>query len=187
MGEVVAIEMSQKQQNIINAFEEYGKRLFNFIRSKVKNDEDAKDILQDVWYQLSSLIDISSIEQLGSYLYRVSINKIIDKKRKKTPLLLDDFTLENEEGDVISPQEFLAGEDSPEKEYENKYIHEVFLETLSKLPEKQRDVFIQNEIENFTLQEIADKTGENIKTIISRKRYAVIRLRKLLKNLDIEY
>jgi len=58
---------------------------------------------------------------------------------------------------------------------------------LEELPPKQRDVFVWNELEDMTLQQIADKTGENIKTIISRKRYAVSHLRMRLQRLYDEY
>jgi len=184
MDDIIALQMAQKQQSIIYAIQNYGKNLFNFIRSRVKNDEDAKDILQDVWYQLTSIIDTQPIEQLSSWLYRVSINKIIDKKRKKTTLLLEDFTYANEDGESVFPEGLLEDKTNPENEYENSHIRELFLNALGKLPEKQRQVFVWNEMEDMTLQEIADKTGENLKTIISRKRYAVARLRELLKNIN---
>ena len=54
------------------------------------------------------------------------------------------------------------------------------MEALEELPEKQRQVFMMNEIEDLTLQEIADQTGENLKTIISRKQYAIKHLRNKL-------
>ena len=85
MDELIAIPMVQRQQSIQNAVQEYGKRLFSFIRSRVKSDEDAEDILQDVWYQLISIIDTQPIELLSSWLFRVSKNRIVDKKRKQKP------------------------------------------------------------------------------------------------------
>ena len=57
------------------------------------------------------------------------------------------------------------------------------MSALEELPEKQREVFIWNEIEDLTLQQIANKTGENLKTIISRKGYAIKHLRKKLNHL----
>ena len=44
-----------KQQQILEVVRNYGKRLFSFIRSRVKSNEDAEDILQDVWYSLAQL------------------------------------------------------------------------------------------------------------------------------------
>jgi RNA polymerase sigma factor (sigma-70 family) len=184
MDEIIALQMMQKHQSILDAFQNYGKRLFGFIRSRVKNDEDAEDILQDVWYALCLTIDTKPIEQLSTWLYRVSKNKIIDKMRKQTSLSLEDFVYEDEEGEFLFSENMLADNVNPEKELEAAYFRDSFLEALSELPEKQRQVFVWNELEGFTLREIAGKTGENIKTIISRKRYAVAQLRERLKDLN---
>jgi RNA polymerase sigma factor (sigma-70 family) len=175
--------MEQKQQRIKDAVRNYGKRLFSFIRNRVSTDEDAEDILQDVWFQLSSLIDIEPIEQLSSWLYRVSRNKIIDRNRKQSTLSLEDFAYEGEDGELVIPDVLLEDSTNFETEFERAYFMEIVSNSLNLLSEKQRQVLVWNELEGLTLQEIADKTGENIKTIISRKRYAIAQLRKLLENL----
>jgi len=72
----------QRRQNIIQAVRDYGKRLFYFIRGRVSTDEDAEDILQDVWYQFSNLLDAGPIEQTSAWLFRVARNRIIDKYRR---------------------------------------------------------------------------------------------------------
>lgn len=187
MDELIALPMAQRQQSIQNAVQEYGKRLVRFIRSRVKNDQDAEDILQDVWYQLSSIIETEPIVQLSSWLYRVSKNRIVDKNRKKSPQSLADFAYEDEEGEMVYPEALLLDSTDPASELEKEFIRESLFAALSELPEKQRDVFVWNELEDQTLQEIADKTGESIKTIISRKRYAVAHLRERLQSIYNEY
>ena len=187
MVDFITISPMAKQQRILDAVQNYGKRLFSFIRGRVKSDEDAEDILQDVWYQLSSLVDIEPIEQLGSWLYRVSRNRIVDKQRKLKPQSLEDLAYEDENGDLIYPEALLADEMNPEIELERAYFREEFFAALDELPQKQREVYVWNELEEMTLQEIADKTGDNIKTIISRKRYAVAYLRERLQNMYNEY
>jgi len=179
--------MAERQQSIIYAVQNYGKRLFGFIRSRVKNDQDAEDILQDVWYQLSSVIDTEPIEQLSAWLYRVTRNRIVDKKRKKSTISLEDMAIENEDGEIIFPETLLVGGLNPEEVLESSFLKEMFFNALGELPTKQREVFVMNELEEMTLQEIADKTGESIKTIISRKRYAVAQLQKRLQNIYNEY
>ncbi len=176
-------EISTPKQNqpILYAVHNYGKRLKSFIRSRVSNDEDAEDILQDVWFQLSSIIDTEPIEQLSAWLYRVSRNKIIDRSRKHSTLSLEDFGYEDEDGEMVFPEAMLSDNMNPEKELENASFREAFFKALNELPEKQRQVFVWNEMEDQTLQQIADMTGESIKTIISRKRYAVAQLRKQLQ------
>ena len=176
-----------QQQSILYAVQNYGKRLFSFIRNRVNNDEDAEDILQDVWYQLSSIVDTEPVEQLSAWLYRVSRNRIADKNRKHMPLALEDLAYEDEAGDRVYPEALLADSFNPETELEREYFREAFFAALQELPVKQRDVFVWNELEDMTLQQIADKTGDNIKTIISRKRYAVAHLRKRLQNMYNDY
>jgi len=187
MDELIAIPMAQQQQIIRNAVKNYGKRLFSFIRSRVKNKEDAEDILQDVWYRLISIIDTEPIEQLSAWLYRVSRNRIVDKNRKQTTQLLEDLAYEDEEGELVFPEVLLTDSMTPQTELERANFREAFYAALNELPEKQREVFIQNELEDMTLQEIADKTGESIKTIISRKRYAVVHLRERLQDMYNDY
>ena len=188
MEDLIALPMAQqRQQKLKNAVQENGRNLFKFIRGRVKNDADAEDILQDVWYQLSSIIDIEPIDQLSAWLFRVSRNKIVDKQRKKQPHSLENFAYTDEDGEIYYPEAFLADLINPESELEQKLLREAIFSALDELPEAQKMVFVWNELEDLTFQEIADITGENIKTLISRKRYAVAFLRERLKTLYNEY
>jgi RNA polymerase sigma factor (sigma-70 family) len=171
------------RQNIIQAIQDYGRQLFGFIRSRVKTNEDAEDILQDVWFQLSNQPEAQAIESVSGWLYRVARNKITDRYRKKKNELLDDYSFYNEDGDVNFKEILLADNNNPETEHLRQLFWEELFSALDELPENQRRVFIQNELDDVTLQEIADKEGEKLKTIISRKRYAVLHLRKRLETL----
>lgn len=179
--------MAKQKQSIIQTVKEYGNRLFGFIRSRVPTDEDAEDILQDVWYQLSNVPEVETIESVSGWLYRVAKNKIIDRSRKKKTGLLDDYGYENEDGEFQLPDFLLVDSNDPSAEEFKKLFWEELFAALDELPEKQRNVFVQNELEELTLQQIADKENENIKTIISRKRYAVQHLRNRLENLYNEF
>ena len=79
----------QRKQNIIQTVRDYGKRLFYFIRGRVNTDEDAEDILQDVWYQFSNVMNSEPIEQASGWLYRVAKNRIIDKYQDINRILDD--------------------------------------------------------------------------------------------------
>ena len=164
---------------------EYGKRLFSFIRGRVRTNEDAEDILQDVWYQLYNTTEV--IDQLGAWLYRVARNKIIDRYRKKRPELLDDQTYEDDEGELGFKEILLADSHDPETAYLKNLFWEQLYEGLEELPEEQAEVFILNELEGRTFAEIAEQTGQNIKTLISRKGYAVKQLRLRLQTLYDEF
>ena len=60
------------QQNILETIKQYGGKLFSFIRNRVDSREDAEDILQDVWQQLSSVVNLDEIEQMGGWLHTVA-------------------------------------------------------------------------------------------------------------------
>jgi RNA polymerase sigma factor (sigma-70 family) len=173
--------VDKPRQKIIQTVKDYGNRLFSFIRGKVRSDEDAEDILQEVWYQLSNSVNVTEIEQMSGWLFQVARNKIIDKYRKKKPDSLEELGFEDEQGDFSFKEMLLAGETNPETEYIRELFWQELFAALEELPENQRQVFIWNELEDMTLQQIADRTGEKLKTIISRKGYAVKHLRQRLK------
>lgn len=174
----------KKSSSITKTIQEFGKNLFGFVRGKVKSTEDAEDILQEVWYQLSNLSNVSNLENVSAWLYEVARNKITDKSRKKTSLALEEFGSVNDEGE-FNFKEILLLDDSnnPELAFFKELFWKELQKALDELPENQKEVFILNEIEDLTLQQIADQKGENIKTIISRKRYAVKHLRNKLNYL----
>lgn len=165
---------------------DYSTRLFRFIRGRVGSDEDAEDILQDVWYQLSVSVNIEEISQLSGWLYRVARNKIVDKYRKKKPDSLEDYVYDEENGFSLKDILLADDHDPDTKELQELFWQEL-LAALEELPEKQRQVFVENELEDKTLQQIADETGEKLKTIISRKGYAVKHLRRRLEALYQEF
>jgi RNA polymerase sigma factor (sigma-70 family) len=175
------------QQNIVGVVREYGKRLFGFIRNRVKTDADAEDILQDVWYQFSRVADAEPIEQLSGWLFRVARNRITDLYRKRSTDSLEDYAYEDEDGAFNFRDILLATPETPETEFFRQLFWEELMAGLDELPEAQRNVFVWNELEDQTFQEIADRTGDNIKTLISRKRYAVQHLRLRLDTLYQEF
>ncbi|MBA9075238.1 RNA polymerase sigma factor (sigma-70 family) [Flavobacterium gossypii] len=180
-----SLTMEEKPKNTISStVSKFGKGLTSFVRGKVNSSEDAEDVLQEVWYQLSNFSNIDDIESMSGWLFQVAKNKITDLYRKKKPEALENYSYENDEGE-FSFKEILLLDDSenPDLALFKELFWSELLKALDELPENQKQVFILNEIEDLTLQEIADQTNENIKTIISRKGYAVKYLRKKLNYL----
>lgn len=184
MSDNMAEKRDRKISNVIN---EYGNRLFRFIRGRVPSNADAEDITQEVWYQLSRVVELDSIEQISGWLFRVARNRITDIYRKQSPDLVLDKSYDSEDGDFSFKDILTAESISPEDENLKEIFWEELFLALDELPDNQKNVFIWNELEDQTFQEIADRTGENIKTLISRKRYAVIHLRKRLEALYQEF
>jgi len=175
-----------KDQNsyIIETIKAYGKSLMGFIRKQVKSDADAEDILQDVWYQFSNVINAQPIEQTSAWLYRVAKNKILDKHKKHGESLLEDlYKLESGE-DAVDLMNLLMIEGStPETAYLRNLFWEQLFIALDELPLEQKQVFIWQELDDLSFEEISANTGVKINTLVSRKHYAVLHLRKRLKQL----
>lgn len=177
----MSLVMAQKKQNIVQAVKNYGRQLFGFIRGRVQTDEDAEDILQEVWYQLSNQAKLEDIESMSGWLYRVARNKITDTYRKKKEEGLDDVDTADENDEWTVPSFMLTDNYDAETVQLQQLFRESLFDALQELPQNQRNVFIWNELNEMTLQEIANREKENIKTIISRKRYAVQHLRRRLE------
>jgi RNA polymerase sigma factor (sigma-70 family) len=182
---ISTIMPAERKRNITQVINDYSKRLFGFIRKRVKNEADAQDIMQDVFYQFVG--NTQPIEQLSGWLFTVARNKITDKQRKHKPANFSDLYLEEDNEDLEGFSELLldAGDD-PEKEYLRSLFWEELNTALQELPEEQREVFIKHELEGISFKELSEASGEPVNTLISRKRYAVLHLRERLSELKDE-
>lgn len=177
---------ADRTNNITQTIKEYSRRLLGFIKQRVSGNEDAEDILQDVFYQFAGSTE--PIEQAGSWLFTVARNKITDKYRKhKLPLADDVFgTSERDEESFDWKEMLLTTDNNPETDYLRNLFWEELEMALNELPSEQRDVFVQNEIDGIAFKDIAAQTGVSVATLISRKRYAVLHLRERLQVLKDE-
>ncbi len=181
-----ALMPNDKNSYTLNTIKAYGKSLLHFIRKRVKSDADAEDILQDVWYQFSSVINSEPITQTGAWLYKVARNKITDKHKKHTDSLLDDLFIKDDdysEDEGSFRELLLADANTPETEYMRNLFWDQLFIALDELPKEQRQVFVWHELDDIPFQEMAELTGDPVQTLVSRKRYAVLHLRKRLKQL----
>lgn len=170
-----------------NTFLKEKDKLLGFIRSRVSTVEEAEDILQDVFYQfIEGFNSIQSLDRVTSWLYSVARNKIIDRYRRDAsrPQRTDFELLSGKDDDApLTLQEILPDLDNtPEATLLREAIWDEITEALTELPADQREIFILNELEDKSFREIADETGVSINTLLSRKRYAIMALRKRLQN-----
>jgi len=165
-------------------------RLLGFIRKRVDEEEDVRDIAQDVYYQLTvGFNDIRSLTSITSWLFSVARNRITDHYRKKKPDRLSDKVVApkgGEDGPLMLEDILPSLTRSPEDEFMREVIWETIEACLDRLPEAQREVFVMNEFEDMSFKEISELTGEGINTLLSRKRYAVTYLREQLRELYTE-
>jgi RNA polymerase sigma factor (sigma-70 family) len=175
---------SSQGKNIASVISRFGKRLLGFIRQRVGNEADAEDILQDVWYQLTTTVDTEPIEQISGWLFAVARNKIIDRYRKRKPESLEHMLRDGDDPAAADLAGILLDDSqNPETANLRALFWKTLQEALDELPEEQRLVFVWNELEDIPFKEISAMTGENVNTLISRKRYAVLFLRERLTNL----
>ncbi len=174
-----------KEETLTNTIKKERGKLLTFISNRTPTIEDAEDILQDVFYEL---VQSETIENTAAWLYRVARNKITDWYRKMKPDRLDDISYKgSDEDEALLLSDIIPSmETSADKQILLKLISEVLADTLEELPENQREVFILHEIEGISLKEIAEQTNTGIKTVISRKRYAVLFLQERLRSLYTE-
>jgi RNA polymerase sigma factor (sigma-70 family) len=185
----VASERADQNRRIADMVEREGRRLHEFIRRRVDNQVDAEDILQDVFYEFVEAFRLMKpIEQASAWLYRVARNRIIDRFRKKRPVAFGELPAAAGEEETIRFEDLLPSPDAgPEAAYARGVLLEELDAALEELPEEQRDVFIAHEMEGRSFKDLAEETGLSINTLLSRKRYAVLHLRRRLRAIYDEF
>ena len=116
------------------------------------------------------------IENVGAWLVTVAKNKVFDRFRRRRTTS-DHAALVK----VTEPERLISAEPDPEAQAWSSELRELLYEGMTLLPEDQRDVFIQHELEGKTFEEIVKATGVGLNTLLSRKRYAVLFLREYLQ------
>jgi len=166
-------------------------RLLSFIRKRLPDPDDAEDILQDVFVELTEAYRAAKpIGRVASWLFAVARNKISDwyrgsNRRGGQPLSLTDALYDDDETDapVLGDWLAIADEAGPEREFFRETLMNALTDALAELPAEQRDVFVQHELEDRSFKDMADEWGVSVNTLLSRKRYAVLHLRRRLQNL----
>jgi RNA polymerase sigma factor (sigma-70 family) len=174
--------MAKQDQSISDAISREGPRLRNFIRKHVADQSDAEDILQDVFYELvEAYRTIKPLEQVTSWLFRVARNRMIDLFRKKSREAPRTGPAPLEDGEAFAAEELLRShEASPEEVYAREVLIKALDDALDELPAEQREAFVGHELMGYSFKEMAERSGVSVNTLLSRKHYAVVHLRKRL-------
>jgi RNA polymerase sigma factor (sigma-70 family) len=174
----------EQNRHISEVIQQERRRLLHFIRKRVDDEGDAEDILQDVFYELTEAYRLMKpIEQVGAWLYRVARNRIIDRFRKRKPAA----EVPNEEG-VPRLEDLLPSPDAgPEAMYARSVLLDELDAAIEELPEEQRDVFIAHEMDGRSFKQLAEETGLSVNTLLSRKHYAILHLRRRLEAIYEEF
>jgi RNA polymerase sigma factor (sigma-70 family) len=174
---------SEQDRRITDVVAREQARLRNFIRRRVADPVDADDILQDVWQKLvEANALLMPIEHVTGWLFSVARNRIADLFRKRRPERFADLDADEDDESGLRFEELLPShEDGPDAVYARGVLLEELELAIAELPDEQREVFVAHEIEGRSFKQIAAATGVGINTLLSRKRYAVLRLRERLR------
>jgi len=164
----------EQDQRLSGVFENERRRLLAFIGRRIPSEIDAEDLLQDVFIELVEAYRLMKpIAHVGAWMMQVARNRITDMFRRGNKV-------ENMDQRILD--ELLP---SPEAGPDALYARSVLLAEieaeLGDLPESQRQVFLAHEIDGRSFADISAETGVSVNTLLSRKHYAVKRLRQRLQ------
>jgi RNA polymerase sigma factor (sigma-70 family) len=184
----VTTTMAAEQNRLLEeTIQRERRRLLEFIRKRIPQEEDPEDVLQDVFTELTESLRMERvIDRVSGWVYRVARNKIADLfRRRRTESLEARYEKEYGDGEEGLGLNDLLPDPSagPEAEYARRVIMSELMLALDDLPEEQRWVFWENEVEGRPFRELAEEAGVSLNTLLSRKRYAVLFLRDRLKDL----
>ena len=180
----------EQNRSIAETIQREQTRLRNFIRKRVLDEGEAEDILQEVFYEFVQAYRLMKpVEQAGAWLFRVAKNRIIDRFRTRRAETLRAPAPPNASEEEVFPwEELLPSPDAgPEAAYARAVLLDEIDAAMDELPEEQREVFVAHQIEGRSFNELAAATGLSVNTLLSRKHYAVLFLRRRLRAIYEEF
>jgi RNA polymerase sigma factor (sigma-70 family) len=184
---------TEQDGRISEAVEREGRRLRSFIRRRVADAADVEDIFQDVFFELIEAYRLMRpIEEVGAWLFRVARNRITDLFRRRKPVALAQalatVATDKQLAEAPSLEDLLPSPDGgPDVAYARQVLLDELDAALDELPDEQREVFVAHEIEGVSFRALAAATGVSVNTLLSRKHYAVLRLRRRLQDVHEEF
>ena len=188
---LLPMSTAQQDRQIAETVQQQRPRLLQFIRRRIPDEAEAEDLLQDVFAELvESYRLLKPVEQAAAWLFRVARNRITDRYRRKRPVSLEaafGAAEADPDGEGLLLADLLpADDDAPENRLLRETLMDALTDALAELPANQREVFVWHELEEKSFKEMEAETGVPLKTLISRKHYAVLHLRKRLQKLYTE-
>jgi len=169
-------------------YNRYERKVYTYILLMVRKPQLAEDILQETFIKAIKSVKegkYSETNRFGSWLMRIAHNLVIDQFRQNKQYRVvsnNDFPM-----DIFSTPRFAEATIEQRLVYE-RVLYEVRA-LIDYLPEDQREVVMLRFYGDLSFKEIAEITNVSINTALGRMRYALINLRKMVKekNLSLEF
>jgi RNA polymerase sigma factor (sigma-70 family) len=178
--DVLAVTQNRAEQDqlLSSAFERERRRLLAFIRRRIPDEIDAEDLLQDVFFELVQAYRLMKpVAHAGAWMMQVAKNRITDLFRRGQRNPVED------QGERVLEDLLPSPDAGPDALYARSVVLHEIEAALGELPESQRSVFLAHEIDGQSFADISRETGVSVNTLLSRKHYAVKRLRSRLQRL----
>lgn len=169
---------------ISTLIDKHSRRVRDYIRMMVKDNDVADDIFQETFIKVVNTIDEGRYSDNGKFLswvLRIAHNKVIDyfRAQKQAPSVS-----ESSSGyDILGTMRF--AERTIEDQIIAEQIDADIKSLVDLLPDEQREVVLLRYFSGLSFKEIAEQTGVSINTALGRMRYALINLRKMIKEKDV--
>ncbi len=179
--------MIEQDRQIADLLASEKSRLRRFIRRRVPNESDVEDLIQEVFFELVRAHRLlQPIDSAVGWLYGAARNRIADLFRKEHSEGVPE--LSDEDGAPLTIVDLLPSPGAgPDAVYLRNLLFDELAKALAELPAEQRLVFVAHEFDGISFAELAAETGVNLNTLLARKRYAVLHLRRCLAAVRQEF
>ena len=186
LSDKLLLEMYQQgnREAISQLLERHTRRVRDYIRMLVKDNDVAEDLTQEVLIKVVKVIDEGRYVDKGRFLpwlLRIAHNRVLDYFRAQKQVR---SVSESSAGfDILGSKNF--AEPSIEDQIISEQCAEEIRALVEELPEEQREVVRMRHYEGLSFKEIAELTGVSINTALGRMRYALINMRQIIKKKNL--
>ena len=174
--QLLSAYLSGDKDAISILIERHSKRVLDYIRMMVKNNEVADDIYQETFIKVVRFIDDGRYTDNGKFLswvLRIAHNQVRQAKQQNN-------LSESDAGyDILNTKRF--ADTTVEDRMVSEQIENDLRKLVDNLPEEQKEVVMMRYFGDLSFKEIAEQTNVSINTALGRMRYALINLRKMIK------
>ncbi len=182
-NDLIAKYLEGNHQMLECLISRHQKKIFTYILVTVKDKAIAEDLFQDTFIKVINTLRSGYYKEEGKFInwvMRIAHNIVIDYFRKSKRIV----TVENRpDFDIF--ETLKIQDDSAESKLITNQIHQDIRDLVEMLPEEQKEVIYLRHYSDLSFKEIAEQTNVSINTALGRMRYALLNIRKLMKEKNI--